>query len=208
VNVLELQSVYLRRGNFILHDIHFTIKQGENVAVAGGSGCGKTTLVYVIGNALCPDAGKVRYFGKELCEDEAGIRKRLSVVYDVPNFNQEMKAERLVCEIIRFEPWFDREFFLRGMEELQLDVSARIKQYSRRKKKKFMLLLALCRKPSLLVMDDPFGGLAEEDRGSMWTLLQTYKETNDLTILFTAHEGDPSLERADRVEHLQEGGLL
>jgi ABC-2 type transport system ATP-binding protein len=208
VNALELQSVYLRRGNFILHDIHFTIKQGETVVFAGGSGCGKTTLVHVIGNALCPEAGKVLYFGKELYEDEVGIRKQLSVVYDVPNFNQEMKAERLVREISRFEPWFDREFFQQGMEALQLDATARIKQYSRGKKKKFMLLLALCRKPSLLVMDDPFGGLAEEDCGSMWKLVETYRTANDVTILFTAHEGDPSLELADRVEHMQEGGIL
>lgn len=207
MNALELQSICLRRGNFILRDIRFTIEEGETVALAGGTGAGKSTLIAVIGNAVQADAGRLLYHGRELYEDEVRIRKNLAVMYETPNFNVEMKAGKLANEICRFEPWFDMDFFHRGMEFFGLDEAGRIKLYSRRMKKKYMLLLALCRRPSLLLMDDPFGGLDEEEREKMWRLLGDYRKDKTLTILFSTQDKAYARRKAGRVIEMKDGRL-
>lgn len=207
MNALELQSIYLRRGNFILRDIRFSIEEGETVALVGGTGSGKSSLIALIGNAVQADAGKILYFGRELWEDEVQIRKSLAVMYETPNFNVEMKAGRLANEVSRFEPWFDMEFFHRGMEFFGLDEMGRIKLYSRRMKKKYMLLLALCRRPALLVMDDPFGGLEEEEREKMWKLIRDYRKDNGLTVLFSIQDKTYARQKAGRVIDIKDGGV-
>ncbi len=207
MNALELQNVFLRRGSFILRDICLTIQEGDTVALVGETGSGKSTLIAVIGNAVQADAGKIFYCGRELCEDEAGIRKSLAVMYETPNFNVEMKAGRLANEIRRFEPWFDMEFFHRGMEFLELDETERIKLYSRRMKKKYMLLLALSRTPSLLLMDDPFGGTDEKGREKMWTLIGNYREQKTLTVFFSTQDQTYAGKKADRVIGIKDGEI-
>ena len=208
MNALELQSIYLRRGNFILRDIHFTIEEGRTAVLVGDDGAGKSTLIGLIGNALLPDAGKILYFGKELCEDEVHIRKSISVMYDSPNFNVEMKAAKLAQEISRFEPWFDMELFHRGMEKLGLPENERVKLYSHRKKKKYMLLLALCRKPSILVMDEPFWGVMQEDREKMWEFIGEYRKTQQLTILFSTNDMENAMQHADCLLELKGGTIV
>lgn len=207
MNALELQKVYLRRGNFILHDIHFSVREGSIVAVSGRSGAGKSTLIRLIGNALVPDAGRILYYGKEMYEDEIQIRRRLSVVYDVPNFNVEMKAGRLAKEIRKFEPWFDMDGFRRRMEIAGLDDTKRIKLYSRGMQKKYMLILALCRLPDLLVMDEPTSGVDELSREEMFRMIGEYQGEHPLTILFSTHNEDDIQQYADRVLVLDNGGL-
>lgn len=207
MNVLELEKVYLKRGDFILHNITFAIEEGEIVALSGRTGAGKSTLIQIIGNALLVDVGKICYFGKERYENELEIRKSISVVYDEPNFNIEMKAGKLAKEIQKFEPWFDMDEFSRRMQLLGLDADKRVKQYSKGMQKKFMLILALCRHPQLLIMDELTSGVDEDSRQEMISIIEEYKKENTLTILFSSHNQTDLEQYATRVLKLENGGL-
>lgn len=208
MKALELQGVYLQRGNFLLQNINLSIEKGDTVALTGRSGAGKSTLIGLIGNAVAADAGIIRYFGKEMYEAETTIRGQLSVVYDQPNFNTEFRAKRLAQEIRRFEKAYDLERFEQYMEQLGLDGKKRVKHFSKGSMKKFMLILALCRGPQLLVMDEPTSELDENSGEEIWTLISEYRKQQELTILFSSHNKEEIQGLGARTVRLENGGLV
>lgn len=204
MEALKLEQLYIRRGNFLIRDVNFSVEEGQICAIAGKGGSGKSSLIHAVGGAIHPQVGRILYDGRQLYEAEEQIRKEMSVVYDAPNFNTEMKPEKLVRELMKFEPWFDRETFSIYMEQLELDPKLRVKLYSEGMQRKLMLILALCRGPKLLVMDEPTSGVDRQSRKVMWELLMAYKKEKPLTVLFTTHHGE-EIKQADRVFLMQNG---
>ena len=143
MQALKIEKLYLKHGGFLLRDFNMELEVGQIHVITGKSGSGKSTLFRAIGGALRPEAGRILYYGKEMYEDELKIRKRMSVIYDAPNFNMELSPERLAREWKKFEPWFDREAFTSYMNRLELEMNQRVKLYSVEKCRKLMLALAL-----------------------------------------------------------------
>lgn len=208
MTVLQFEHVYLQRGSFLLKDVSFQVEEGASAALMGRSGAGKTTLIHLMGNAVCADAGRITYFGKELYENEKEIRRNMSVMYDVPNFNTELRAKRLATEIRRFEPWFDMEFFVQNMDEMGMSLHKRVKHFSKGAQKKYMLLLALCRQPRLLVMDEPTSGLDEQSRMELWKMIQEYKQNTPLTVVFSTHNPMDVEQMQAQTIWIENGGLV
>lgn len=188
--VLELERVFLGQGDFLLKDINMSIYENDLVAIVGKSGAGKTTLLKAIGNSLVVDSGIIKYFGKEMYEDEKNIRRRMSVVFDESNFNTEMRAISLAKEIKRFEADFSMDDFTYYMEKFDLDINKRIRFYSKGMQRMYALVLALSRKPELLIMDEVTSGVDEESRKVLWSIIDEYRQKNSLTILFSTHHKD------------------
>ena len=123
MQALKIEKLYLKHGGFLLRDFNMELEVGQIHVITGKSGSGKSTLFRAIGGALRPEAGRILYYGKEMYEDELKIRKRMSVIYDAPNFNMELSPERLVREWKKFEPWFDRKAFTSYMNRLELEMN-------------------------------------------------------------------------------------
>ena len=198
MQALTIEKLYLKRGSFLLRDFNMELEAGQIHVIVGKSGSGKSTLFRAIGGALRPEAGRILYYGKEMYEDELKIRKRMSVIYDAPNFNMELSPERLEREWKKFEPWFDRETFTSYMNRLELEMTPRVKMYSIEKSRKLMLALALSRKPELLVMDEVTSGVDTQTRQMMWEMVEKYRRKQELTILFSSHHEEELL-LADRI---------
>lgn len=204
---LELEKLYYRQGSFLINDVNFSIDENEIVALCGRSGAGKSTLIRLIGNAIEPDAGVIRYFGEELYQNEKEIRRNISVVYDRVNFNVEFTGNKLAKEIKKFEPFFCMDDFENYMNTFGLDGNKRIRFYSRGMRKMYMLTIALARKPKLLVMDEPTSEVDEETGRLMKKVISEYRRKNGLTILFSTHHNDEMNDFADRVIMMKEGQL-
>lgn len=201
---LEIERLYVRRGNFLLADVNLSVEENSICAVAGKSGSGKSTLMGAVGGAVRPAAGRICYAGRQMYEDEAAIRREMSVIYDAPNFNTEMKPEKLIREIRKFEPWFDEKSCTIYMQQLELNPKLRVKLYSESMQRKLMLAFALSRKPKLLVMDEATSGVSRESRKIMWEMIHTYRKEYPLTVLFTTHH-EEEIAGADQVLSLPVG---
>ena len=205
---LELENIYLRQGSFLLKDINLTLEENETVALVGKSGAGKSTHIRVIGNAAAADSGIIRYFGKEMYEDEKKIRGQMSIIFDDSNFNTEMRGIRLAKEIKRFEPEFSLEDFSEYMKRLELDEKMRIRFYSKGMQRKYALALALSRQPKLLVMDEVTSGVDEPARKDMWKLIDEYRKKKQLSIIFSTHNMKDLEETNTRRIVIDKGVLL
>ena len=203
---LEIEKLYARRGAFWLKDVNLVIEEEKIHAVTGKSGSGKSTLIRAVGGAVRPEAGCIRYFGQEMYENEREIRTRMSVVYDTPNFNIELKPDGLVKELCKFEPWFDQSRYVQMMSEMELNRQIKVKLYSEGQQRKLMLILALCRNPELLVMDEATSGMARASRAAMWKLIVDYRQKNPLSVLFTTHH-EEELYVADRIWQVEDGRI-
>lgn len=206
MNALEGEKLYVKRGDFWLRDVNLQVPTEQIHAIVGKGGSGKSTLIRAIGGAVRPDAGCIRYDGKEMWEDEKAIRKRMSVVYDTPNFNIELKPDRLVKELSKFEPWFDKERYVCLMGQMELNRQMRVKLYSEGQQRKLMLILALCRNPELLVMDEVTSGVDRESRAAMWEMVEDYRKKHSVSVLFTTHH-EEEMYIADRIWHMADGRL-
>ena len=203
---LEIEKLYARRGAFWLKDVNLVIEEEKIHAVIGKSGSGKSTLIRAVGGAVRPEAGCIRYFGQEMYENEREIRTRMSVVYDTPNFNIELKPDGLVKELCKFEPWFDQSRYVQMMSEMELNRQIKVKLYSEGQQRKLMLILALCRNPELLVMDEATSGMDRASRAAMWKLIVDYRQKNPLSVLFTTHH-EEELYVADRIWQVEDGRI-
>lgn len=205
-NALEVEKLYIRRGSFWLKDVNLQLGEEKIHAIAGKSGSGKSTLIRAIGGAVRPDAGCIRYFGSEMYEAEKEIRRKMSVVYDTPNFNVELKPDRLIKELAKFEPWMDQQKYVQLMQEMELDRQMKIKLYSEGQQRKLMLILALCRQPQLLIMDEATSGMDRTSRAAMWKLIADYREKKPLSVIFTTHH-EEEMYVADRIWYMEDGRL-
>ena len=203
---LEIEKLYARRGAFWLKDVNLVIEEEKIHAVTGKSGSGKSTLIRAVGGAVRPEAGCIRYFGQEMYENEREIRTRMSVVYDTPNFNIELKPDGLVKELCKFEPWFDQSRYVQMMSEMELNRQIKVKLYSEGQQRKLMLILALCRNPELLVMDEATSGMDRASRATMWKLIVDYRQKIPLSVLFTKHH-EEELYVADRIWQVEDGRI-
>ena len=76
--VLEIHGISAAYGDArVLSDVTFSIRHGEIVALLGPNGCGKTTLLRIIGKLVTPTAGVVRVNGRELSAMDAGDLARV-----------------------------------------------------------------------------------------------------------------------------------
>src|SRR5260221_10101564 len=96
-NLVEVDQVWFgydeRR---ILKDINLVVPQGKVVAIMGLSGCGKTTLLRVIGGALLPDRGEVRVAGRvvnKLGDTELfALRRRMGMLFQFGSLFTDMSS--------------------------------------------------------------------------------------------------------------------
>jgi len=204
---IEFESVYFKRGYFTLADINFSVGVGETVAIQGRSGSGKTTLFELMGNVVSPAGGYIRYFGQELYENEANIRKNMSLMFTEPNFNGERRVDWFAKDFKKLEPDFDMDGFLRRLEEFRLDERKSIKMYSKGMRKKMMLAFFLSRNPKLLLMDEPTSGLDEKSREEVFQMIAQYGKEHELSILFSSHNKEDIAAYADRILVLENGSV-
>ncbi len=188
-----------RRGTVqALHDINLTLDDGEFVSVVGASGCGKSTLLRIVAGLEPASAG-------ELSLDHEPLRG--------PGRDRGM-----VFQQYTLYPWLSAlenvEFGLSHLPKRQrADVARRFLdvvglsdfaasyplQLSGGMQQRVAIARALALRPSILLMDEPFGALDAQTRSLMQELLLSIWERDRLSVLFVTHDIDEAIFLADRI---------
>jgi ABC-2 type transport system ATP-binding protein len=205
---LELKDVNYKRKNFELKNVSFTVPKGMITGLVGRNGAGKTTLIHIIANNINRDSGTILYNGIRYWEDEAGIKRKLGMVYDCTNFNEQFKPARFKKKIAPCIDGFDMAYFDRYMEKFELPYKTRVAKYSTGMKQKFMLLLTLSCRPEILIMDEPTSGVDPADRYEILDMLQEFVEDEKHSVLFSTHITSDLDKIADYLVLMEKGEIV
>jgi NitT/TauT family transport system ATP-binding protein len=184
-----------------LQDIDLDVRPGEFVSLIGPSGCGKSTLLRVIGDLLAPTSGTISVNGKTprqaRLSREYGIVFQQPVLYDWRTVAQNVQLPLEVMKVPAKEARARVDALLRlvGLADFAKrypwELSGGMQQ-------RVSIARALSFKPSVLLMDEPFGALDEMTRERLnRELLNIWAETGT-TIVFVTHSIAEAIFLSDR----------
>ncbi|MFS0734906.1 ABC transporter ATP-binding protein [Microbacterium sp. 1P10UB] len=190
--------------------VDLDIRRGEFVAVIGRSGCGKTTLLRMIGGLLAPSAGSIQVDGKELWNgsrvDPSAITK-LGFVFQESNLFPWFSVLDNIALPLKMRGVGKTERRDRARELATLvGLAGFEKSYPRElsggMRQRAAIARALSTKPDLLLMDEPFGALDALTRERMNLELQRIVMETTSTVVFVTHDIPEAVFLADRVVHM------
>jgi len=173
-----------------LRGIDLDIASGDFVSLIGPSGCGKSTLLRLIGDLVSPTVGSLTVNGKE--PGRARLDRDYGIVFQSATLLDWRTVEKnveLPLEIMDFSPE-ERPARAREMLDLvQLGGFAEHYpwQLSGGMQQRVAIARALAFRPSLLLMDEPFGALDEMTRELMQQEVLRLWEETDTSVVFVTH---------------------
>lgn len=181
---------------------------GRIVGLLGRNGCGKTTLLHTLLGLLRPREGRSSLFGvdsMELGQDEIG---RLGFVHQVGGYIETMNTRTHIDYIASFHKHWDKEREARLLDQLELDTSKRVGALSEGNKQKLGILMSVCHRPELVMLDEPASALDPIVRTEMFRLLFDMVEEDGATIVVSSHILTDVEKIIDHVWFLREGELV
>lgn len=213
IQVRGLQKAFGK--TVVCDDIDLDIESGELVALLGPSGSGKTTLLRIIAGLEVPDAGTVRFQGRDATF--ADVRERnVGFVFQHYALFNHMSVFENVAFGLRVKPRAARPAeaeIRRKVTELltlvQLDwVAERFPHLlSGGQRQRIALARALAVEPQVLLLDEPFGALDAKVRKELRRWLRRLHDEVHLTSVFVTHDQDEAMEVADRVVVMNHGRI-
>ena len=187
----------------VLRGISFNIPQGQIVGLLGPNGCGKSSMIKSIVGLINDYEGEILINGKN-----PGVETKKVVAY-LPERNYLppwMTPKQAINYIADFYDNFDKQKALDMAQTFQLNLKQKLKTMSKGQQEKLHLILVMCRKADLYVLDEPLGGVDVVARDFILeTILRNQAEHS--TILLSTHLIYDIEKILDRVLMVKDGTL-
>lgn len=201
-------------GKTILDGVSLTVQPGEFVAIVGGSGAGKTTLMHALNGFAPATAGEVRYDGVGLYENVSLFRPVLGYVPQDDIVHPELTVERTLYYGAKLRlPPDTRESEIKDRIDEVLEAvglterrKMRVKRLSGGQRKRVSVAMELLARPKAVFMDEPTSGLDPALEGRMMALFRSLSESG-ATVLVSTHAAQ-NLRMCDRVVFMAPGGKM
>lgn len=210
MSTVELTAIRKTYGTVVaVDDLDLNIESGEFVTLLGPSGCGKTTTLRMVAGFVRPTGGTIVLGG----QDVTGVpphRRSVGLVFQnyalFPHMTVQKNVEfglkmRGVSQAERVER--TREAL--AMVQLQDHGERRPGQLSGGQQQRVALARALIIRPSVLLLDEPFGALDKQLRDHMRVELRELQKQLGISTLFVTHDQDEALSMSDRIVVMAEG---
>jgi NitT/TauT family transport system ATP-binding protein len=196
-----------RGSTLVLDDISLSIAAGEFLTIVGASGCGKSTLLRIIAGLESSDGGVVLVGGQPI--DGPGV-DRAMVFQDYSLFPWLTVKQNVLFSRRLAANGHDNLALERGAEEARaLKLISLVgltkaqesypSQLSGGMRQRVAIARALMSKPSIILMDEPFGALDAQTREVMQDLVLSVVEQEGTTIVFVTHDVEEALYLGTRI---------
>ncbi len=183
-----------------LEDISFSVAQNEYCVLLGPSGCGKSTVLRMIAGLEVPTTGRM-LLDDELIEGPD--RHRGMVFQNYTSFDWLTVGENveygMKCNGVPAKERREIAADFLDLVRLTKFKDAYPSQLSGGMKQRVAIARTLANKPSVLLMDEPFGALDAETRWNMQELMISILESTDTTVVMVTHDIEEALFLGDRI---------
>ncbi len=184
----------------VLHDISFSVDNGDFVSIVGPSGCGKTTLINLIMGLEKPTSGEMLINGNVI----DGVGGDRAIVFQENALFPWLNVEQNIEVGLRVRGFKKRE--RRRIAQKYLDIinlnefkEYPIHQLSGGMKQRVAIARSLAMESDILLMDEPFGALDAKTKASLHSeILDIWYKTGK-TIIFITHDVEEAVKLAKRV---------
>jgi phospholipid/cholesterol/gamma-HCH transport system ATP-binding protein len=216
VDVDAVTFGYGRR--LVLKGVNMRVPKGRLVAIMGGSGCGKTTLLRLIGGQLRPTSGTVRVAGEDVhAVDAAGLyrmRRKMSMLFQYGALFTDLTVFENVAFPLRehtaLPAGMIRDLVLMKLEAVGMRGSHRLMpaELSGGMARRVALARAVVLDPMLVLYDEPFAGLDPIALAVIGRLIRTLNDALGATSIVVSHDVVECLQIVDYLYFVSEGRIV
>jgi len=218
-NLVEIDNVtfaYDRRT--ILKNIKLAIPRGKVVAIMGGSGCGKTTLLRLIGGQIKPSMGEVRVGGKVVHtlepDDLYEMRRKMGMLFQFGALFTDMSVYDNVAFQMRehtdLPETMIHDLVLMKLHAVGLRGAAKLfpSELSGGMARRVALARAIALDPMLMMYDEPFAGLDPISLGVIGQLIRELNDALGATSIVVTHDIAESMALVDYIYFVSAGAIV
>jgi len=202
----------------VLKGIDLTVPRGRLVAIMGGSGCGKTTILRLIGGQLRPQSGTISVAGidvKSLDRDALfALRRRIGMLFQFGALFTDMSVYENVAfpmrEHTELAEELVRDLVLMKLNAVGLRGAAQLmpSELSGGMSRRVALARAIALDPMLVMYDEPFAGLDPISLGIVGQLIRKLNDALGITSIVVTHDIYESLKIVDYIYFVSEGRII
>ena len=199
------------RDSLVLKGIDAAFERGRIYAILGASGCGKTTLLSLLGGLDTPTEGVILFDGKPISDIgfERYRREDVSFVFQNYNLIPYLTAYENIVLPVRLDGKKEDKKFLKEIVNF-LELDGKLSNYpshlSGGQQQRVAIARALITKPALLLCDEPTGNLDSRTSDKVIDLLKMTSEKFHQTIVMITHNPEIA-QKADRRIRIEDGRI-
>ena len=190
-----------------LDSVSLTIEPGEVFGLLGPNGAGKTTLIRLLLGLIRPSEGSARVFGLDSWRDSVEIHRRIGWVPAEPALWPRLTGSETLTLLANLHGGCDDKYRDDLVERLGLDIDRKVGDLSTGNRQKVALVAAFMGRPTMLVLDEPTGGLDPLRKVVFRDMMNEARERGQAILLSSHMLGEVEGE-ASRVGLLRRGRLV
>ena len=207
-HAFRLQGVSKTFSYFKLDGLDLSLPQGQIMGLVGPNGAGKSTTIRLLMGLIAPEAGTIEALGHPMPQQSELAKRSIAFVAD----DMRLFATATLAWHMRFVesvyPQWDDAYARRLIRRFNLRPGQTVAKLSRGEHVKALLLLALARRPALLVLDEPTSGLDPVARHELLTELMEIVRDDTRSILFSSHNTQDVERVCDQIAFIDRGRLV
>ena len=216
VEIRDLQFAYGER--VILSDLNMDFPRGKVIAVMGGSGCGKTTVLRLIGGQIRPQKGTVSVGGEVVhALDTVGLyrlRRKMGMLFQFGALFTDLNVFDNVAFPLRehtdLPEELIRDLVLLKLNAVGLRNAHKLKpsEISGGMARRVAVARAIALDPELIMYDEPFAGLDPISMGLTANLIRNLNDALGSTSILVSHDVNETFAIADYVYFMSAGKIV
>lgn len=210
---IDLNKIFKTKQRNTVVSCRADFELGKTSAIYGRSGVGKSTILRIIAGLDEADNGKIRYKDEVWYDQTKKINlslaaRQVGFVFQDYNLFPNMTVEGNLKYASITNKISDQTRQLLEVTDLIKLFQAYPRELSGGERQRVSIVRALCQKPRILLLDEPFSALDDASIGDLIRELRVVQEEAGATILMVSHRKDVIFEMADSVVHLKDDGMI